>query len=181
MADHLCSWFNAHPGVCYRRPPEYLPSLNFCVKREVVFGRCGIVWPDGPGRTGEDVLFCQALARHGLKLSFLPGATVFHRDRDTLSGFLRHMFRWGQHAPAVRGAALGLKYGFLFPRSRWKLAFTIPLIVSGYSTLVYLAWVRHRPLAATVAIPQILLGRLAYAAGVWSATGRRAAATAATS
>lgn len=171
MVDHLCSWFNAHGGVRHKAPPEYLPSLNFCVNKALI-EQHSIAWLDGLKQTGEDVVFCHDLRQNNLPLAFVPEAVVFHRDRDTMRGYLRHMYRWGQHAPSVRGRIPKLKFGFLFPRRRWKLAMTLPLIVAGYSALVYLAWLRERPLAATAALGQIVLGRIAYAAGVWNATGR---------
>ena len=34
LTDHFSSWFNAHPNVKYKTPPEYLPSLNFCIKKK---------------------------------------------------------------------------------------------------------------------------------------------------
>ena len=34
LTDHFSSWFNAHPNVIYKTSPEYLPSLNFCVKKK---------------------------------------------------------------------------------------------------------------------------------------------------
>ncbi len=166
MADHLCSWFNAHPAVEYKTGPEYLPSLNFCVKREVV-GRNGIRWHNGLTRTGEDVLFCRDLRRKGGRLHFLSTALISHNDRDSARAYLRHMFRWGEHAPQVRGLCPELKYGFLFPINKVALCFTIPLIIGGYTVLIWGAWMRTRPVAVTLALPQILIGRIAYAYGVW--------------
>lgn len=166
LADHLSSWFNAHPKVHYRSPPEYLPSLNFCIDREIVWSNRGLRWEDGLAHTGEDVVFCHGLRERGLKLAFLPEAVVYHRDRPTMSGYLTHQYRWGYHAPFVRGRLGGMKYGFLFPSSPWAQLFWLPAIVAGYSLLVWKSWLGARPLAATAALPQIVLGRVAYAFGV---------------
>lgn len=173
LADHLCSWFNAHPSVEYKAQPEYLPSLNFCVKKEMLT-RHGLLWQAGLNHTGEDVLFCHALRQKGLQLAFLPAAVVYHSDRRTLRGYLHHMYRWGHHAPTVRGSIPTLRYGFLFPRNRLKLLFTTPMIILGYTALIFSAWLRRMPLAVTLALPQIFLGRLAYAAGVWRSTAELA-------
>lgn len=172
LADHFSSWFNAHPATRPGDAPEYLPSLNFAVKRRLVEER-GVTWENGREGTGEDVLFCRQLRRHGLRMAFLPGARVFHQDRRTWTAHARHMYRWGLHAPSVRGRFPDLRYRFLFPRRRRGLLFTLPLIVAGYTALIWMAWLRVRPVAVTLALPQILLGRLAYACGVWRGTGTR--------
>lgn len=170
LTDHFCSWFNAHPGVKHSSQPEYLPSLNFCVKKNMLLAEKQIRWLDGLKVTGEDVLFCRSLRTAGLKLAFVPQAVVRHCDRTNMKSYLHHMRRWGMHAPSVRGRCPELKYGFLFPRSRAKLMLTVPLIIGGYTALIWLAWIRVRPVAVTLALPQILLGRIAYASGVIAGT-----------
>jgi glycosyltransferase involved in cell wall biosynthesis len=172
MVDHLCSWFNAHPSVRYSSPPEYLPSLNFCIKKELI-ARCALTWNAGLEHTGEDVLFCRDLRQAGLALAFLPRATVYHRDRDSMRGYLIHMYRWGFHAPYVRGACRTLRYGFLFRKTPLQLAAMLPAIVLGYTALVWASWLRRRPAVATLALPAILLGRIAFAAGVWAGTRKK--------
>ncbi|MBT0652296.1 glycosyltransferase [Geomobilimonas luticola] len=167
LVDHLCSWFNAYPDFDHGGEPEYLPSLNFCVKKGDLLAVGGIAWQDGLTVTGEDVVFCYALHRAGLAIAFVPEAVVYHRDRETMAGYLRHMFRWGEHAPSVRGTYRDLKYSFLFPPSRGRLLVTIPVIVLGYTWFLWYSWAKVRPLAVTLALPQIFLGRLAYAWGVW--------------
>ncbi|MCE5276687.1 MAG: glycosyltransferase family 2 protein [Planctomycetaceae bacterium] len=169
--DHLSSWFNCHPAARCKAPPEYLPSLNFCIKKDLVRG-CHVHWAGGLEHSGEDVLFCHDLRREGLTLAFVPEARVYHHDRRTAGAYLRHMYRWGRHAPHVRGRLASLKYSFLFPRSRVKLLFTLPLIVMGYTALIAAAWLHAKPLTVLMCLPQILLGRLAYAAGVWTGTRR---------
>lgn len=166
LVDHLCSWFNVYPEFEHGGKPEYLPSLNFCVKKRLV-DAVGIAWQNGLTVTGEDVVFCHDLHRAGLSIAFVPEAVVFHRDRETMAGYLHHMFRWGEHAPSVRGTYRDLKYSFLFPASRGGLLLTTPAIVLGYTWFLWYSWVRVRPLAVTLALPQIFLGRLAYARGVW--------------
>lgn len=166
LADHLCSWFNVYPEFDHGGEPEYLPSLNFCVKKELL-DTSGISWQNGLTVTGEDVLFCHALRRAGLPFAFLPDALVYHRDREDMTGYLRHMFRWGRHAPSVRGTHRDLRYSFLFPPNRGGLLLTTPAIVFGYTWFLWYSWIRVRPLEVTLALPQIFLGRLAYAWGVW--------------
>ncbi|MBY0585970.1 glycosyltransferase [bacterium] len=166
LVDHLSSWFNAHPSVNNTKPPEYLPSLNFSVDREKVWITHQLRWDPGLTHTGEDVLFCHALKQANLSLAFVPTAVVFHQDRTTLRGYMTHMYRWGFHAPFVRGKIRGLKYSFLFPKEPWKQILFLPAIVGGYTLLVWRAWLSERPLQATLGLPQLLLGRLAYAQGV---------------
>ncbi|MCE5328275.1 MAG: glycosyltransferase family 2 protein [Planctomycetaceae bacterium] len=172
MVDHLSSWFNCHPRSRYSAPPEYLPSLNFCVKKDLV-QQHQVSWADGLAHSGEDVLFCHDLRRQGLSLAFVPAAVLCHHDRPTAAGHLRHMRRWGEHAPYVRGRLPSLRYSFLFPRSRLKLAAALPLIVLGYTALIAAAWLRAKPLTVLLCLPQIFLGRLAYAGGVWTSTTKR--------
>ena len=165
LVDHLSSWFNVHPAAHRRGTPEYLPSLNFCVKRDVV-ERHALRWAAGLAHTGEDVAYCAQLRRAGLSIAFLRHAAVRHHDRESCADYIRHMYRWGYHAPFVRGSLEGLEYGFLFPRHPGLLAFTLPMIVCGYTALIWKSWVGRKPIAVTLALPQILIGRLAYAAGV---------------
>jgi len=166
LVDHLSSWFNVHPKVTYHEPPEYLPSLNYCIDRRRVLDDHRIEWEPGLEHTGEDVLFCHALRKQGLVIAFVEGAVVKHYDRATLESHLYHMFRWGYHAPFVRGRIPDLKYSFLFPRNPFLLLFTLPPIVLGYTFLIWKSWLAIRALAVTLSLPQILLGRCAYAWGV---------------
>lgn len=87
--------------------------------------------------------------------------------RDNLRGYWMHMRNWGYHAPLVRGRLPTAKDGFLFPRNLWLLALTTPASVLGYTLLIWGAWLKSRPWAASLALPQILVGRVAYALGVW--------------
>lgn len=167
MADHLSSWFNAHPDSGNPLGRDYLPSLNFSIKRDYVLGELGLSWISGLEHTGEDVVFCSQLRGGGGKLCFLPSAVVRHRDRQDFKGYWRHMHNWGYHAPFVRGRLDNVSFGFLFPRHAWAQALAAPAIMLGYTGLVWASWLRARPLAATLALPQLLVGRLAYVLGVW--------------
>ena len=169
LADHFASWFNVHPDYRYPKRPEYLPGLNFCIKHAVV-DNYQLTWPDGIHHTGEDVVFCYEMRRQNLRIKFVPEAVVRHHDRTTLEAYARHMFRWGFHAPYVRGSLPGLGYGYLFPRHLSLLPLTLPLIVLGYTWLIWISWLGSRPLAVTCAIPQLLVGRFAYAWGVLKGT-----------
>ena len=166
LVDHLSSWFNVHPAAHRRGTPEYLPSLNFCVKRDVV-ERHALRWAAGLAHTGEDVAYCAQLRRAGPVDCLSPACSgAPPRPRKLRRLNIRHMYRWGYHAPFVRGSLEGLEYGFLFPRHPGLLAFTLPMIVCGYTALIWKSWVGRKPIAVTLALPQILIGRLAYAAGV---------------
>lgn len=166
LVDYFSSWFNAHPEVVYRKPPEYLPSLNFCINRKLLVETRPLHWEDGLHHTGEDVVFCHAIRQRGLQIAFVPEAKVKHEDRRTFRAYLRHMYRWGFHAPYVRGKLSGLKYGFLFPHHPSWLLLTLPLIIIGYTVLIWISWRGSRFHQATLCLPQILIGRLAYAWGV---------------
>jgi len=166
LADHLSSWFNAHSKVKYSRPPEYLPSLNFSIDRTSVLANRNLRWASGLMHTGEDVLYCHALKVAGLRLAFIPDATVFHQDRMALRGYTMHMYRWGEHAPFVRGEIKNLQYSFLFPRQPWLQALFLPIILIGYTFLVWKSWLPTRPFQVTLMLPQLIFGRLAYIFGV---------------
>lgn len=173
LADHFSSWFNVHPRTIYKDEPEYLPSLNLCIKKDIIIDQHHIAFPAGLKHTGEDVLYCHEIREKGLKLRFLPEAIVRHHDRETMKGHLHHMYRWGHHAPFVRGSLPNLKYGFLFPKSPFLILFTTPLIIVGYTWLIWKSWLGSRPFAVTSSLPQILLGRLAYAWGAVKGTVAR--------
>ncbi len=169
-ADHLSTWFNAHPKVQYAQLPEYLPSLNFSVKRDLVLETFKMTWSDGLKHTGEDVIYCHSLRSKGGKIAFVNDARVFHRDREELSAFLKHQYRFGFHAPFVRGSLANLKYGFLFTKNPAMFVFTVPSIVFGYTALTWVSWLRVHPVLVSVALPQIFLGKMAYAWGVVKGT-----------
>jgi len=173
LVDHLSSWFNAHPKTRYENSPEYLPSLNFCVRKSV-FTEYDLMWPDGEVHKGEDVLFCQKLRENGLQFRFLAHASVMHYDRTTFRQHMRHMYDWGYHAPFVRGEIAQLGYNFLFPNSTILLILTAPLIVFGYTFLIWKSWARSRVVAVTVSLPQIFAGRIAYLSGVFMGTRQKA-------
>ena len=168
LIDHLSSWFNAHPGCHYSKTPEYLPSLNFSINRTLVINENLIFWESSLGNTGEDVLYCHALQSKNLRLAFLPQARVRHLDRSTLKGYFKHMYRWGAHAPIIRGRIENLKYSFLFPKSRIKRAIFSPAIVFGYTWLIWKSWFASKPIEVTLSLPQIFLGRIFYCLGVLS-------------
>lgn len=166
LADHLCSWFNAHDRLP-ESAPEYLPSANFSVKRRVLAK--GVRWSHRR-TTGEDVEFCRELRARGMGLRFVPDITLGHVDRATYSGFLRHQYNWGFHAPHVRGFRTDARFSFLFPK-RFPMAMLLsPGIVLGYTALIVCHWWRFRPLALASVMPLILAGKIAYARGVLAGT-----------
>ena len=173
LADHMASWFNAHPDAIHQTQPEYLPSLNFCVKRRPVIEEKELYWSPGLEYSGEDVLYCRELRRMGLEIAFVPQARVAHRDRASFARYCGHMYRWGHHAPFVRGRSADLKYSYLFAPRRGSLFFTVPLIIIGYTLLIWKSWAGVRPLAVTLALPQLFLGRVIYACGVITGTMAR--------
>lgn len=140
--------------------------MNFSIDRATVWANRHLRWAHGLSHTGEDVLYCHALKVAGLRLAFLPDATVFHQDRMTLWTYAMHMYRWGEHALFVRGEIKNLLYSFLFPRQLWLQARFLPVILAGYTFLVWKSWLPARPFQVTLMLPQLLLGRLAYIFGV---------------
>ncbi len=166
LADHLCSWFNAH-GHQKQRAPEYLWGANMSVKRCV--HEAGVRWSESRV-TGEDVDFSHQLSKLGLRLYFEPKLMVRHYDRTTLRGYLRHQYNWGFHAPFIRGRTKSLAYSRLFPASVRLARIFSPAILVGYTALVARAWWRHRPLGLLSSLPLIVLGKVAYASGAIAGT-----------
>ncbi len=166
LADHLCSWFNAHNHLS-ERTPEYLWSANMSIKRRVV--ESGIGWSERRV-TGEDVDFSKKMAARGMKLRFFPMHGLTHVDRATLGGFLRHQYNWGFHAPFVRGTNKDAQYALLFPANVARACLCSPLIIMGYTALVMRGWWRSRPLGLLSTLPLILLGTFSYVRGVLAGT-----------
>lgn len=166
LADHLCSWFNAHDALP-PRTPEYMWGANMSVKRRVL--AAGVAW-SADRITGEDVDFSLQMRRRGMVTTFAPEIAVRHTDRATFSGFLRHQYNWGFHAPFIRGRNPDAAYAFLFPAGIGRARLVSPIIVAGYTALTIKAWWRRRPLALLSALPIILLGKIAYARGVLAGT-----------
>lgn len=166
LADHLCSWFDAH-ARCPERHPEALWGANMSVTRRVP--DAGIWWSERR-TTGEDLDISQKLIAGGKTIRFFPGHHAYHVDRHTLRGVLRHQYNWGFHAPFVRGPNKDFAYSSLFPPSvacAWLLS---PVVVVGYTWLVIRGWWKVRPLGLLSAVPLIVLGKLCYARGVLHGT-----------
>ncbi len=166
LADHLCSWFNAHDALPPREP-EYMWGANMSVKRRVLAS--GVSWSEDR-ITGEDVDFCRQMRQREMTLAFAPRIVVRHTDRASFTSFLRHQYNWGFHAPFIRGCNPDAAYAFLFPASPTCARLMSPLIVAGYTALTIKAWWRRRPLGLLSALPMILLGKIAYARGVLAGT-----------
>ena len=115
-------------------------------------------------------MFCHRIRKCGLQIAFLSEATVTHHDRESFKDYMLHLYRWGYHAPFVRGNIPELKYGFIFHNRISTLTFRLPLIVVGYTFFLWKSWILERPFAITCSLPQILIGRFAYAWGVAKGT-----------
>ncbi|MFH1419308.1 MAG: glycosyltransferase [Planctomycetota bacterium] len=166
LADHLCNWFNAHDRLP-PRAPEYMWGANMSVNRRVL--EAGIRWSE-ERITGEDVDFCSQMNALGMSLRFFPECFVRHTDRASLSGFLRHQYNWGFHAPFVRGRNPQAAYSFMFPTHLGRATLLSPAVALGYTALVARGWWRYRPLGLLSVLPLILLGKVAYARGVLEGT-----------
>lgn len=173
LVDHLSTWFNVHPGVACNDSAEYFPGLNFCINKHKAMDEQGVTWHAGLEHTGEDVIFCYDIRKKGALLAFVREAIVKHRDRTSMQAHLYHMYRFGHHGPFVRGKLPGLRYGFLFPKSLTKTVLFLPFIILGYTFLIWRYWLNSRPVEVTLSLPQIFLGRLAYACGVVRGTWDR--------
>lgn len=166
LADHLCSWFNAHDRLP-ERTPEHIPSAMLSVKRRVF--DAGIEWSE-QRTTGEDLEISRQMAQRGMKLRCFPSLAIRHIDRPGFRGFLRHQYNWGFHAPFIRGRRADTAYSFLFPASMVGAWFCAPSIVAGYTLLTIKSWWRVRPVGLLSALPLIVLGKLSYARGVLHGT-----------
>jgi len=166
LADHLSNWFDHHPGLP-EGDPENIHAANLSIKREVVSR--DIRWSE-KRVTGEDIDYAHRVRRRGMSIRFVPGVAVFHVDRASCAGFLRHQYNWGFHAPFKRGSDPNDRYGKLFPSAPWKAWCLFPLIVAGYFGIVMLRWLPHRPFGTLTAAPLVFLGKIWYGLGVIAGT-----------
>lgn len=71
-----------------------LSTCNCAVKRDV-FDRVGGFDASFPYAGGEDSLLAYCLKKNEFRIKYCPDVVVFHKARDSFSGFLRWQFRRG--------------------------------------------------------------------------------------
>jgi cellulose synthase/poly-beta-1,6-N-acetylglucosamine synthase-like glycosyltransferase len=77
-------------------PRDYLPSLNFCIKRTLLQQVNGFD-PRFPGAAGEDIDLSLRLRRAGQTLWFEPQARLYHRPtRATAGSVAQHLRAFGR-------------------------------------------------------------------------------------
>jgi GT2 family glycosyltransferase len=153
------------------RDTAFLVGCNAAYRARVL-ERCRF-----PDQTiAEDVLFGQALRRHGVRTVFDPSIAIAHTNKEGWRTFFSYNYRMGQ-ASAGYHAAANAKWTVPFLRFP-VLAFVAPLIVlpsvaASLATRSPLAYLRR---FATVA-PMCLLGNLRWAMGFRAGAKRLAART----
>jgi hypothetical protein len=82
-----------------------LAGCNMAFRRDAVL-RAGGFDETFPGAY-DDVVFCVRLADAGGKLVYHPTASIWHHRRDSIPGFLRQQYKWGQGTQRFEDAHQG--------------------------------------------------------------------------
>ena len=100
--DNIASWFTSIPGAPQRVVGKiyHIPTTNmsFKLSRLPMKGKLF----NSALRTGEDVEFVHRILDAGCKIIFSPEPLVYHMDRNRLTDFLKHQYRWGLHTYSLR-------------------------------------------------------------------------------
>ncbi len=162
--DHYCSWYNASPGLPATWVPNH-PSANLSMTR-ATFYQVGFFREDLPGAgVHEETEWQERFQTIGGRIRFEPRAAVWHIDRDDLSGFLTHNYKWGYNSIVVKTGTDVSRYPWLYRKPGWLIAGFLPFAIA-HTVYTINCWLRVGRLEPFFLIPVILLGRLAYASGM---------------
>jgi glycosyltransferase involved in cell wall biosynthesis len=166
-AGYLLEFSDWYPGA--RRTLEHAASCNLMVRLRTLEERGGF---DEDTYPGEDTILTVPLAASG-RLGYAPEARVRHLNRTDLRQFLAHQHRLGRSFAEVCARVD-------FPHRRIGRPLLAPL--AGVFRLMALAWrlarTPRQALIAAVLLPLILVGLVAWSAGLATSggSGRRPSA-----
>ncbi|MCB9948064.1 MAG: glycosyltransferase [Rhodospirillaceae bacterium] len=178
LAVALDSWVGSRNSTQGRvlataRPVHHLPGLNVLIRRTALEAVGG--YDERFARMGEDEDLSTRLRDRGFTLHFVPDAVVIHRQRDTLTAWVRNMFAYG------RGRSWLLRRH----PGRWSPVFAATLVLPLLQPLHALAvlamalWLcvkAGRPALAGRVWTILLATHVAYGLGQWTGGLRRGTA-----
>ena len=163
LCDNV-SWFyellpTSRPGIRL-----LLPSLNLCVRRQVV-ARVGLFNESYPRPAGEDAEWTTRMRQAGYDLHFVPAAVVLHQPgRADWRALLRHAHTYGRYSVKIRPDMVDFLATPIYLRHGWLTLLLAPPICL-YATLrMYLrqpAMRRYWPAA-----PGVFLSKVAWCVGL---------------
>ncbi len=92
LIDHIYQYFNREPNDA-----RFFTSNNLAISREGFLGSGGFD-TQFPLAAGEDREICDRWRYQGLKLIYIPSATILHSHEMTLKKFFKQHFNYGQGA-----------------------------------------------------------------------------------
>lgn len=164
MCDHYSTWYEYHPEKSFQASRHQISSTNLSI-HQMVFEKIGY-FDEGLNARLEDVEFSLRAVRNGFDIAFDPRNVMAHHDRQTLSGFLNHHYKYGKYAPFVRTKESGAKFSWLIPQTRvGALLMILPLAILHTGFVVY-HWL---PFHAEVFLysPFIFASKIAHAVGLY--------------
>ncbi len=159
LCDNL-SWFYEVLSTSTCGTRDYLPTLNFSLRREVVDDVGGI--DEGFLRpAGEDTEWTTRMRLAGYTLHFEPRAVVYHHHpRYKLHALFEHAYRFGYNSVKVSPRYADVLHSPIFFRNPLLLSLLIPFLAFGATLKVMAAAPRY---AST--LPIVYLTKLAWGAG----------------
>jgi len=162
IADHYSSWYHHNP----HRPSGKIrsnPTANLLVRKDI-FKKTGLFRTNVT--SAEDVDFGLNVYKASYEFHAQNKAFVYHYNRPTLKGFLRHAMKWGYNNPFVRGKNPYAKYHYMFPDSLpLALLYFFPSLFAHYAYIQY-KWLRMKVFKSIIYSPLILLHCISYQVGV---------------
>jgi GT2 family glycosyltransferase len=160
--DNFCNWW---PSIPYSRScyitKLHIPTNNLSIKRDV-FQKIGYFNEDL--KTGEDADFCFRAIKNGQKIFFKSDLVIYHHDKDSFGGFLRHQETWGRHALKMRRGN-NMDFSWILPGSRLTGYLSIPHLSILYTGFIVMKWVKY-DLSVLPLSPVILLGKIKQALAI---------------
>jgi GT2 family glycosyltransferase len=162
LSDNL-GWFHDFLKTAPSGDRLLLPSLNLCVRREVI-DKVGLFDERYPKAAGEDSEWTTRMRRAGYRLHFMPEAVVYHQSgRSDLRAIWRHGYHYGRYSIKIQPEYADYLNTPFFLRIWWLVLLLAPAMAF-YITLK-LFW--HDPATWRYwhAFPGIFLGKLGWCAG----------------
>jgi len=162
LCDNL-SWFYEYLSSASAGGRNLLPSLNLCVRRQVV-DKVGLFDTSYPSAAGEDAEWTTRMRQAGFGLNFVPTAIVYHRpSRASFAAICRHAFRYGRHSIKIKSEYSEFLQTPVFLRKWWAVLLLSPLLATSVTVKVFMfdrALWRY-----WYALPGILLSKIVWCLG----------------
>lgn len=164
--DYYAAWYNVHE----RRPAGEVPNHppgNFAIRRALFHEAGGFTETQPLAYAHEELMLQARLRARGHAIRFEPGAVVFHHNRPGIPNLLRRSYRWAYSAIEGKAESGAARLAWLYRHPALLAAAALPLALAQGAYVVG-SWARVGVREPLLLAPLILLGQLAYGAGLFA-------------